>query len=182
MSNDRSREGLIKFLDYMANKGLAPQNTVNARKTAAEKILGILSDEEAADVFTIDVSHLMTRFSNKMGQDYTPGSLATYQSRLKSALDDFDSYLKNPLGFRPSGQQRERAQKKPQGAASNSDTIVPPAPPQTYSSSRVAGPLDNLLPVPIRADLTIYVQGLPFDLKKAEANKIAAVIIAMSSE
>jgi hypothetical protein len=37
----------------------------------------------------------------------------------------------------------------------------------------------NILPIAIRADLTIYIQGLPFDLSEAEARKIAAVVTAM---
>jgi hypothetical protein len=39
----------------------------------------------------------------------------------------------------------------------------------------------SILPVPIRADLTVYVQGLPFDLTEAEAKKIATVIQAMAT-
>jgi hypothetical protein len=35
------------------------------------------------------------------------------------------------------------------------------------------------LPIPLRADLTVHVQGLPFETP-AEAKKIAAVIQAMA--
>jgi len=38
----------------------------------------------------------------------------------------------------------------------------------------------HILPIPIRADLTIYIQGLPFDLTEAEARKIAGVVSAMA--
>jgi hypothetical protein len=182
MSNDRSREGLLRFLDYMANKGLAPSNTISARKVTASKVLGILSEDEATDVIAIDLPQIMARFNNLKGQEYSPGSLATYQSRLKSALEDFDSYLKNPLGFRPSGQQRERSPKQTQAPtpanSRSSQTASTPSP----MAKPAVGMAENLLPIPIRADLTIFIQGLPFDLTKAEASKIAAVVMALSSE
>jgi hypothetical protein len=49
------------------------------------------------------------------------------------------------------------------------------------STPAVSGPMaSSILPIPIRADLTIYIQGLPFDLTEAEAKKIASVIQAMA--
>jgi len=35
------------------------------------------------------------------------------------------------------------------------------------------------VPIPIRPDLTIYIQGLPFDLTELEARKLGAVIMAL---
>src|SRR5690606_25987085 len=78
------------------------------RKAAANQILEILTDDEAKDVTALDFDVLMKRFSNLEGQNYTPGSLGTYRSRLKSSLDDFASYLENPLAFRSGTQSRER--------------------------------------------------------------------------
>jgi hypothetical protein len=37
---------------------------------------------------------------------------------------------------------------------------------------------DTIFPIPIRSDVTVRIQGLPFDLTRAEADKIAAVIMA----
>jgi len=37
----------------------------------------------------------------------------------------------------------------------------------------------DLVPIQIRADCTVYIQGLPRDLTKAEALKIAAVVMAL---
>jgi hypothetical protein len=46
------------------------------------------------------------------------------------------------------------------------------------------GPLeDTIFPVPIRnGTITVRIQGLPFDLTPAEANKIAAVILAYAEK
>jgi hypothetical protein len=38
----------------------------------------------------------------------------------------------------------------------------------------------SILPIPIRADLTVYIQGLPFDLTESEAKRISNVVTAMA--
>jgi hypothetical protein len=181
MTSKRSREALQEFLDYLGDKGLMAKATAHARKAAANKILGILSDEEAADVTAIDVDDIITRFSNLHGKKYTPQSLVTYKSRLRSALDDFDAYITNPLGFRPSLQRREPRAKESRGAASATSASSPETRSDPVSRpTHVPLAASNILPIPLRSDLTVHVQGLPFDLTPAEAKRIAAVIQAMA--
>ncbi|MGO4726729.1 MULTISPECIES: hypothetical protein [unclassified Inquilinus] len=183
MDGNKSREAALTFLEYVAQKGLMAQATARARKAAVGKVLGILDEDEAQDVTSIDLDAIMRRFGHLQGKTYTPQSLVTYKSRVKAALDDFSSYVKNPLAFKPSVQARER--KPIPGKASfrvtrnTSEDLTPEAPRQ--SPSAVAGPMaSSILPIPIRVDLTIHIQGLPFDLTEAEAKKIANVIQAMA--
>lgn len=182
MSNKRSREALQEFLAYLGDKGLMAKATAHARKAAASKILSVLSEDEAQDVTSIDLDDVITRFSNLHGKKYTPQSLVTYKSRLRSALDDFESYVANPLGFRPSLQRRDVRAKE-----SKATTSVSPAKSETAvqeSPSRPAHlPLasSSILPVPLRSDLTVYIQGLPFDLTATESKKLANVIMAMAT-
>jgi hypothetical protein len=178
MSN-RSREAALEFLDYVAQKGLMARNTASARKAALSRVLSILPEEEAQDVTKIDLDEVMTRFGHLQGKGYTPQSLVTYKSRVRSALDDFSRYVDNPLGFKPSVQARERKSNgaRPPQDRPQPDTARAPEP-RTGSS---AGPMaSSILPIPIRADVTVHVQGLPFDLTEAEAKKIANVIQAMA--
>ena len=45
------------------------------------------------------------------------------------------------------------------------------------------GPMQNtILPIQIRPDVTVLVQGIPHDLTKEEANKLEAVVMAMVME
>jgi hypothetical protein len=170
-------------LDYLADKGLMAKNTAVARKAAAKKVLGVLSEDEAADVLSVDLSDVMRRFQNLEGKRYTPASLTTYQSRVRAALDDFESYIKNPLAFRPSLQTRERTSrvsvaKSGDNGASESGSAA------KLQAARPLGPpsaTSTILPIPIRADLIVHVQGLPYDLTEAEARKIANVILAMAA-
>lgn len=171
MTENRSRQDFFVFLDWMSDKGLMAKNTVAARKAAASKVLGILSDEEAQDVTALNLDDIMRRFTNLEGKSYTPGSLTTYLSRLRSALDDFKVYLDKPMNFRPGVQQRER--RKPE-ARKEAASVAPVA-------SRESGPVPapNALSIPIRPDTMIVIQGLPYDLSETEAAKIANIIRAM---
>jgi len=179
MTNERSRHNLLEFLDYLAQKGLMARATVAARKAAASRVLGILSDEEASDVTKLDLDEVMARFSNLEGRGFTPASLNTYLSRLKSAVDDFSAYIENPLGFRPSVHTREK--RKPERKADVSATVVPER--QSGGEAHIVKPplSSSILPIPIRPDVTVFVQGLPYDLTESEATKVANVIRAMAT-
>jgi hypothetical protein len=172
MSRDRSKQKLLEFLDYLGNKVLMAGATVATRKAAANKVLGILSEEEAADVTALDLDEVMSRFQNLEGKNYTAGSLNTYLSRLRSAIDDFNSYLSNPLGFKSSTPAREKRskpeiKKDPTTPEAGASTIGERAPPRSSPPSLSS----SILPIPIRPDITVYVQGLPYDLNDTEARE-----------
>lgn len=180
MSQNRSRDDFIRFLEYLGEKGMVPQATASARKTAAYKVLSVLSESEAQDVIGIDLDHLMSRFDNLNPHQYTPESLQSYRSRLKTALEDFRAYSENPVSFRPNGKIRQKAK---QAAAS-----APPKRPATSLQSVQAVGFSNVpavdlpnvtqLPIQLRQSLTVRIFGLPFDLTKHEAQKIANIVLA----
>lgn len=183
MDGTKSREAAIQFLEYLEKKGLMAPATARARKAALSMVLGILDPQEAQDVTSINFDDVMNRFQNLQGKTYTPESLRAYKSRARSALDDFASYVENPLAFKPNVQVRERKPnptKTPfSDTRNNSDHIAGEV--SRPSAAPVSGPMaSSILPIPIRADLVIHIQGLPFDLTEAEAKKIASVIQAMA--
>lgn len=186
MSQNRSREDFIRFLDYLGEKGLVARATASARRTAAAKVLSVLSDNEAEDIIGIDVDHVMGRFDNLNPHQYTPESLQTYRSRLKTALEDFRAYSENPVSFRPSGQARVRQKSNGSTAkaqkSKSSETKLPIAAATGSSSPAVDLPNVNQLPIPLRQNLTVRVFGLPFDLTRQEAQKIANIILAHAGE
>lgn len=173
--SERSRDKLLEFMDYLSEKGLVATATISARKASANKVLGILKGPEADDVTKLDLNEVMRRFQNLEGKGYTPASLKSYLSRTKSAIDDFKNYLENPLAFRPGVQARERRKPEAKSAVERSSTEPSPHP----DKQPVKAPLSSsLLPIQIRSDTTVFVQGLPYDLTDAEASKIANVIKA----
>jgi hypothetical protein len=176
MTDKRSRQDFMEFLDWIAQKGLMAPNTIAARKGAANKVLAVLDEDDAKDVTTLDVDDVMRRFGYREGKNYTPGSLQTYASRLRAALDDFKAYVENPMSFRPGVQPRERRKPEPRHDSAPEET--------TTSANRAAAPAAvpvDALSIPIRLDKAVLIHGLPYDLTEAEANKIANVIRAMAS-
>lgn len=181
MSENRSRDDLIRFLEYLGDKGLVARATASARRTAAAKVLSVLSNEEAQDVIGINLDHVMGRFDNLNPHQYTPESLQAYRSRLKTALEDFRSYCDNPVTFRPSGQTRIKQKSVSNGAKTTKKiTSSAPTAPQSAPSTTPAIDLPNVnqLPIPLRQNLTVRIFGLPFDLSKQEAQKIANIVLA----
>lgn len=181
MTAGRSREDLLKFHDYLSAKGLIPQATARARKAASKQVLAILDDQEASDVLALDLDFVIQRFSTLHGQQYSPGSLRDYASRLRASVDDFRAYTSNPLGFRPSGRTRPpRSESNDKSTARNPETAKPSAP--TVAEHVHSPPQStSILPIHLRADLTIQIAGLPFDLTPSEAKKIANIILAHAS-
>jgi hypothetical protein len=173
-----SRTALLEFQDYLSKKGLMNKATAAARKAAVNKVLGILDEAESGDVSTIDIDKIMSRFHNLEGSKYTPSSLNIYKSRLKSAIDDFLRYQKDPMNFKPAGQNPGRAERAKTPASGEVSSR-----PEPHRNIPIEAPpaAVNIIPIPIRPDLTIKIQGLPFDLTASEANKIANVIKAMAS-
>jgi hypothetical protein len=178
MDGSRSREALIEFLAYLGDKGLIAKPTAQARKATASKILSILDAEEARDITALDLDQVVSRFGNIHGKSYTPGSLNTYKSRLVSSIEDFKSYVANPLAFRPAVQNRERSRLKSGGESEGSPKQT--SEPRREEQKTVVSMAPNIVPIPLRSDLTIFIQGLPFDLTEGEARKIAAVVTAMA--
>ena len=178
--SDRSRSALIEFLDYLGSKGLMAKATVAARKAASSQILGILDEDEVRDVTAIDLDLVVNRFQIRHGKNYTPQSLTTYKSRVRAAIDDFGAYLANPLAFKPSVQTRDRARPKNGKPFSKPSDAPVDLPRVEAKPSYPAMAASNILPIPLRSDLTVFIQGLPFDLTAQEARKISNVVLAMA--
>ena len=182
MTQNRSRDDFIRFLEYLGEKGMVPQATASARRTAAFKVLSVLSDDEAQDVIGLDIDHVMSRFDNLNPRQYTPESLQSYRSRLKTALEDFRAYSENPVSFKLNGKVRQRSK---QGATAVASTNKKPqaalvaVQARGFSSAPTVDlPNVSQLPIQLRQNLTVRIFGLPFDLTKQEAQKIANIVLA----
>ena len=179
MAQDFSRDGLMKFHTYLASKGLMNANTVAARKAAANKMLAVLDESEAADLRLVSLEEVTDRFYNLNKNDFTPDSLSTYKSRLKSAVEDFIKHTESPASFKPQTPRTRSAQSKNEQSAKNgNDAHIqkhnPPAIPATSH--------ENSFPIPLRDGVVVRVSGIPADMTKKEAQKIGNVMLALRSE
>jgi hypothetical protein len=178
---DRSLTSLLGFLDWLGTKGLMARNTAFGRKAACSNVLGVLDPEEQVDVTQADLDLAMKRFANLHGKRYTPKSLQVYEGRVRRSIADFARYLSDPSGFKVNGgvtKTKSAATSKPRANQSSSEPDAPDAP--TISSA--VGTTANVYPIPIRADLVVRIHGLPFDLTRAEAERIANIVKAMAME
>lgn len=181
---DHSYESLVKFLDYEAEKGLVNRNTIASRKGAASKMLGILSDEERADLRGLDLEDVSKKFANLEGSRYTSDSLQVYRSRVGKALDEFLRYKENPAGFRVAQSSRAgkaRAPKRDEGAPGRRG-LSEKADVQTMAGQTNAAASASIdFPIPLRPGVIVTIRNLPVDLTEREAQKIAGVITALST-
>lgn len=193
MVKDYSLDALNRFLDYALEKGLLKPETAKSRKTAVNKILEKITDEQRVDVRTVDLDLEADHFANRQGAGYIPSSLQTYKSRAKTALADFEAYVDNPMHFKPSGGINGKAQSKPGGTqtvrkARQNKPVHGEMGGGDVQREQAAGgkgpPPDNqtlTFPVPIRPGLIVHLQGIPFDLTTVEAEKIAQVVKALAN-
>lgn len=171
----RTKSDLFDFLDYIGEHGLVAPATVSARKASAKKVLNALSSEETEDVLAIDVDDVCDRFVRLYKNDYTAGSLQSYVSRLKSTLEDFERFLTNPAEFKRSSKRHSHRHQLAEVAPGYATEISPMGARSVRTDGR------NLVPIAIREDLVVKIDGLPFDLTEPEAKRIANVVLAMAS-
>ncbi|MES1956212.1 hypothetical protein [Salinisphaera hydrothermalis] len=184
MDKDYSQEALGKFLDHAGKTGMLPKNTAQSRKTASQKLLSVLHGDEAADLRNVDVEELAARFENRHKGDYAPQSLRVYQSRARSAINDFIGWVDNPSGFKPAGKRaakRGRSEQTDDGKARNQDSGGAGAPAGGTDDGRKPSTTFNI-PIPVRDGFIVEVAGLPMDLKPEEAQRIAGIVTAYATK
>lgn len=168
---------LIKFHAYLRDKGLMNERTAYSRIQAAQAVLSVLDTDEKKDLGKLDRELAFRRFTNKNGQRFTPDSLETYRHRFNAALNEFQTYLKDPSGYRPSAISRDRT-----GSTSGRTAQSAIARHSQNSSQRtdqIARPGDLLsypLPLPSGAVAQLL---LPPVITASDAQRIATLVSAM---
>ena len=187
MTTQFSREELLKFLDYLGDKGLMKRSTAISRKAAVNTLLSILEPDEAVDVRNINLDSLMNRFANLRQGQFKPESLSVYKSRLGSSIEEFVRWRANPTTFKLQMGTKERATKTQNNDTSKGDRQNDrqhKTPSQNGQKGDLKTPEDEVqtitFPVPIRPGVIVRVTGIPSDLTPEEAEKIGNVILALS--
>ena len=189
MESDYSFEALTEFLKYVADHGLWKANTAVGYRTAASKIEGDLTEQEAADVREIELDLVFQRYVNRNKLKVSPSTLSTYKRRLRKAIDEFVRYRNDPMNYRPQltsagrqgsateagspggGRAGERAPKTRRAT----ETVAQPSGPPSSSTPMLT------VPFPLRHDFLASVQ-IPRDLRKGEAERLAAFINTLAMD
>lgn len=181
VNKDYSLQALEKFFDYAAAKGLMRTETAKARKTASSRILGIADPTEVQDLREVDLDSVFERFANLQGTEFKPASLKIYQSRVRSAIGEFVSYVNDPAGFRAPTTARNNGANGGKKKADRKKHVQKPV--EAVATDEVVkanDPVHLVFPVPIRPNLVVKIQNLPHDLTPGEAKRIAAVVEALA--
>ncbi len=171
---DYSESAFLEFLRQSAVSGIVKPATGRARKLAAEQLLIQLKSHERLDLRAMDVEELCSRFHKLQGSTIRPENLEIYSQRLDSALKDFFRWRESPVKFvsnegeLPESRKVARRDDAGQAAAREELALNPPRSPH------------DIFPVPLREDLVVYLQNIPLDMTRREANKIAAVVQALA--
>ena len=168
-----SKNGLLKHLKESARNGMLNPAVARSRKTAANQLLSYLTDEEKEDLSVVDVDELCSRIHKLEDSSIRKEALNLYNSRLKSALADYFSWVQNPEEFVSVAMPANNSKNK-KLVKSHETKILEDMTFSIHSSH------EELIPIAIREDLTVYIKGLPIDLNEKEAAKISRVVKAFA--
>lgn len=171
--SDYSKKGLLQHLKESARNGLLNPAIARSRKTAAEQLLSHLTEEEKENLKTLDVDKLCSRVHKLEDSSIRKEALNLYNSRLKSALTDYFSWVEEPNNFVSVASPSSNSKNKK--TVRNHETKILEDMTFSINSSQ-----DELIPIAIRDDLTIYIKNLPINLNQSEAEKISRVIKAFA--
>lgn len=184
MDRNYTKAQLLRFLETLADKGLANANTAEGMRVATTKLLEDVDD--SADVRELDLDSEIHRFHNRNPGRLTHSSVTEYGRRVKAAVKHFESYTENPAAFKPIGRglsKKNGAEKKEAREAKHvgkppvhSAQTEPELPQQGVGLTR-----ELTHSFPLRADFLARVS-LPTDLKRDEARRLAAFIATLAAD
>ncbi len=92
----------IKFLEFAGNKSILNEHTINCRLTACNNLFSILNEgEDNVDYLLENLDLLVNRFRNK-NSNVQQSTLKVYKSRVKSSLEDYRAWCKDPIAWEKS--------------------------------------------------------------------------------
>ena len=167
-----SKNDLLEFLKEAAVSGLMNPAVARSRKTAAQQLLEHVTPEERINLRQLDVDELCSRIHKLENSSIREEALNLYNARLKSAMEDYFVWLEAPSQYKELGlgqiqaPAQEKKRNRKEQKALESITLKQSTQP------------DDIIPIPLRKDLTVYLKGLPLNFTAAEADKICRVIKA----
>ena len=172
-----SKEDLLKFLDYTADRGLVKKSTARSLKAACNTVFSVLDPAEEADIFAIDLDSVVQRYENKKGMEVSPGTMRSYRQRVNQAVLDFQRYKDNPSSWKPLGAQRSPSTtKRPvkrsgttQGEPNQAE-VQGPSSAQSLAADKITHQF------PLRHDVIVRISGIPFDVTRAEMGRMNAFL------
>lgn len=172
MANSYSADDLLEFLDHASDRGLIPAATAQALAVATRNVLGVLTENEKADLSQLELDAAIKRFTNKRARDFNPSSLKEYGRRVRRAVELFLSWREDPANFTIKTRATSAPRKKDKGPKSG-EPAAREAPAEQLPDE-VGGTYRSA--VPVRPGLVVTLVNIPYDLSSAEAERIATFV------
>lgn len=169
-----SVDRLLEFHKHAGMEGLINPAVARARRQAVELLAVEMTEAERADVRTLDVDELASRFHKLEESSIRSEALSLYAERFRMAQREFLAWTENPAGFQSLGGERHRAIVR--------GTLTPEREMAERITLESTENPANIIPIALRADETVYVANLPLDLSLQEADRIARVVRAFARD
>jgi hypothetical protein len=185
MSPDYSKESLMKFLDHIISKDLVKPETGRSWRVAVSKMLVDLSPAEESDVRKIDMEVLTHKFANRNTRTgtYTPQSLNVYRSRVTSAIQEFVTYVDDPIEYKPRVFRGKTRKKETTNQRQSGKQIAHASSPLSNGNTEIrdmpSASVGLTHQFPVRADFLAQVV-VPRDLTVHEAKRLGAWLLTLA--
>ncbi|MCB0418342.1 MAG: hypothetical protein H6617_01000 [Bdellovibrionaceae bacterium] len=95
---DETQE-VIKFLEDAGKNGIISENAMHSRMSACNNLFGVLREGETnAEYVLKNLGLLVGRFKKK-NTNVNKNTLKVYKSRVKSSVEDFMQWSRDPIGW-----------------------------------------------------------------------------------
>lgn len=188
--NTGTGEGLLAFLDWLADKAEINPATARAWRISSSKVLELEDSPASVRIADVDVDQLLVRFEHKTRSQYTTTTMNTYKSRFRQAVTMYLAYLAGDSTWR----QTVKSKTSTQGAKAQRAAVTGPREGSSNGSGKAAAnatapdppPAGDLIrlvtyDLPLRPDLIVRMN-LPVELTPADAARIAAFVRSLAFE
>jgi hypothetical protein len=175
-----SFSAVLEFLDIAARKNILNDNTVVARRTACNKFLEILEeDQKTVEYVRGNLDLIKARFSNRF-KDVLGGTVDEYARRVQLVLNDYDQWSTDRAGW-----ERTQAAKQSGRASEGSERRARqrPAKPAVNGSHHADSAGDTrTVTIPIRPDVDLKITMPKSGLTVAELKKLAYFLLPYAND
>lgn len=172
-------ESLLEFLREAPKQGLLNPAVARSRANAVDALFVELTEQEKADIRRIDLEKLCARLHKIQGSSIRPEVVSLYRTRAQEALTDYIAWLGDPKSFSSISAHTLRRDKRGFGSEQEN---AQEAKALEETALATSDRRKDLIAVPLREGVTVYVTNLPLDLTAREASKISRVIEALADD
>ena len=177
MATDFSSTAFLGFLREAAVAGQLHPAVARSRRKAAESLFDYLSDDEKADLRSLDMEALARRVHEARDGALRDEVIDLYAGRLQDALDDYLRFSSAGTGGAAAAPSRAMGSRTP-GARRSAGS------PEDAALESIRLSFDrhraDVMPIPLGEGRVVYLHDLPADLSLAEARRIARVLEALA--